>query len=163
MGPAMKKRRSHSTSRPPGPPSGLPPARPAESSARKQGFRFAPFLAVAFLVGGAAVFLVAVVGDDTTDTAGREELSRDPAQDLAPDAHSGAKSFPYHDSPEEARPFPVTLPPNTYTHEALRTTYALAKEIPEVLVQLPCLCGCHSQAEDHGSLLDCYVDNHAAT
>lgn len=108
---------------------------------------------------GAAVFFVAAFEDSTVET------ERDPApqQDLSPESRWAAKPFPYHDSPDEARPFPVTLSPSTYTNETLQTAYSLAKEIPEVLVQLPCLCGCHAQAEDHGSLLDCYVDDHAAT
>ena len=133
---------------------------PREASpSPKKGWAAAPFLALGLLVLGAAVFFVAAFEDSTVTTV------RDPApaQDLSPESRSAAKRFPYHDSAEEARPFPVTLPPNTYTNETLRDTYAIAKEIPEVLAQLPCLCGCHAQAEDHGSLLDCYVDHHAAT
>ena len=121
----------------------------------------APILAIGLLVVGAAVFFVAAF-EDTTVESGLQ-----PASDLSADAHGlgnqVAKPFPYYDSVEEARPFPVTLPPATYENETLQTTYAIAKEIPEVLVQLPCLCGCHGASEDHGSLLDCYVDNHAAT
>ena len=131
----------------------------AEPPARGKGWGAAPFLALGLLVLGAAVFFVAAFGDSTVDRGSDPA----PTRDLSPDSRSAAKPFPYHDSAEEARPFPVTLPPNTYTNETLQTTYALAKEIPEVLVQLPCLCGCHAQAEDHGSLLDCYVDDHAAT
>lgn len=104
---------------------------------------------------GAGVFLFAAVGDDTTTTAAGPEAAAAP--------HADAKPFPYYDSADEARPFPVTMPPSNYTNETLQTAYAIAKEIPEILVQLPCLCGCHGVQEDHGSLLDCYVDNHAAT
>ncbi len=127
----------------------------------QKGWGAAPILAIGLLVAGAAVFFVATFEDSTV------ESSLQPASDLSASAYNlgnqAAKPFPYYDSVEEARPFPVTLPPNTYTNETLQTTYQIAKEIPEVLVQLPCLCGCHGASEDHGSLLDCYVDNHAAT
>ncbi len=127
----------------------------------RKGWGAAPILAIGLLVLGAAVFFIAAFEDTTV------ESSLQPASDLSADAYNlggqAAKPFPYYDSVEEARPFPVTLPPNTYENDTLQTTYAIAKEIPEVLVQLPCLCGCHGASEDHGSLLDCYVDNHAAT
>lgn len=133
----------------------------APSSPTRKGWGAAPILAIGLLVVGAAVFFVAAF-EDTTVESGLQ-----PASDLSAAAYDlgnqAAKPFPYYDSVEEARPFPVTLPPNTYENETLQTTYAIAKEIPEVLVQLPCLCGCHGASEDHGSLLDCYVDNHAAT
>ena len=158
----MKKRRPHS-------PQGIsgtgkaaaaPPATGPASA--KKGWGAAPYLAIGLLAVGAAVFFIAAFEDTTVE----RELQ--PASDLAASAYNlgnqaAAKPFPYYDSVEEARPLPVTLPPSTYSNETLQTTYAIAKEIPEVLVQLPCLCGCHGASEDHGSLLDCYVDNHAAT
>ncbi len=153
----MKKRRT--------PPSraGKPavPTTSAKPAATRKGWGAAPILAIGLLVVGAAVFFIAAF-EDTTVESGPQ-----PASDLSAAAYDlgnqAAKPFPYYDSVEEARPFPVTLPPATYENETLQTTYAIAKEIPEVLVQLPCLCGCHGASEDHGSLLDCYVDNHAAT
>ena len=151
----MTKRRSRSpkgTSR-----RTAPPASPASASggpAQKKGWGAAPVLAIGLLLAGSGVFLFAALGDETTQAAVPEQVGS---------AEANAKPFPYFDSAEEARPFPVTMPPSTYTNETLRTAYAIAKEIPEVLVQLPCLCGCHGVQEDHGSLLDCYVDNHAAT
>ncbi|MCY4628454.1 MAG: hypothetical protein OXE58_12940 [Acidobacteria bacterium] len=157
----MKKRRPnrlHGTSG-----AGKAPASPkaTEPASTRKGWGAAPILAVGVLVLGAAVFFVAAF-EDTTVESGLQ-----PASDLSASAYNlgnqAAKPFPYYDSVEEARPFPVTLPPTTYENETLQTTYAIAKEIPEVLVQLPCLCGCHGASEDHGSLLDCYVDNHAAT
>ena len=133
----------------------------AEAAAGRKGWGAAPVLAIGLLVLGAAVFFVATF-EDTTVESGLQ-----PASDLSADAYglagATAKPFPYYDSVEEARPFPVTLPPTTYENETLQKTYQIAKEIPEVLVQLPCLCGCHGASEDHGSLLDCYVDSHAAT
>ena len=153
----MKKRRTPRHHR--------PAATPSEGaggpSPDRKGWGAAPILAIGVLVAGAAVFFITALGDSTVDSELRvtSDLS---AEALNLDGQV-AKPFPYYDSVEEARPFPVTLPPNTYENETLQTTYQIAKEIPEVLVQLPCLCGCHGASEDHGSLLDCYVDNHAAT
>ena len=157
----MKKRRTP-RSRGTSPTRKAPPStRASEPPPTRGKWGAAPILAIGLLVLGAAVFFVAAF-EDTTVESGLQ-----PASDLSADAYNlgnqAAKPFPYYDSVEEARPFPVTLPPNTYENETLQTTYAIAKEIPEVLVQLPCLCGCHGASEDHGSLLDCYVDNHAAT
>ena len=161
----MKKRRPHSPQGPSGTGKAAAPPLATGPATAKKGWGAAPYLAIGLLAVGAAVFFVAAFEDTTVES----ELQ--PASDLSAAAYDlahdlggqVAKPFPYYDSVEEARPFPVTLPPNTYTNETLQTTYALAKEIPEVLVQLPCLCGCHGASEDHGSLLDCYVDNHAAT
>ena len=60
------------------------------------------------------MFFVAAFEDTTV------ESSLQPASDLSAAAYNlgnqAAKPFPYYDSVEEARPFPVTLPPNTYTN-----------------------------------------------
>ena len=40
-----------------------------------------------------------------------------------------------------------------------RTAYEAAREVPEVLAQLPCYCGCMS-GFGHRSNLDCFHDNH---
>ena len=158
----MKKRRPHSPQGTSGTGKAAAPPPATGPRSAKKGWGAAPYLAIGLLAVGAAVFFIAAFGDTTVES----ELQ--PVSDLAASAYgiggqAAAKPFPYYDSVEEARPLPVTLPPNTYTNEMLQTTYAIAKEIPEVLVQLPCLCGCHGASEDHGSLLDCYVDNHAAT
>jgi len=52
---------------------------------------------------------------------------------------------------------PKTLDPNLIQGED-REGYQIAKEIPEILVQLPCFCGC--EAVGHETLLDCFVDEH---
>ncbi len=52
---------------------------------------------------------------------------------------------------------PQTLDPNTIPGED-RKGYQIAKEIPEILAQLPCFCGCG--AVGHENLLDCFVDEH---
>ncbi len=52
---------------------------------------------------------------------------------------------------------PQTLDPNLI-QGVDRKGYQVAKEIPAVLAQLPCFCGC--EAVGHESLLDCFVDGH---
>jgi hypothetical protein len=52
---------------------------------------------------------------------------------------------------------PKTLDPNLIKGED-REGYLVAKEIPEILAQLPCFCGC--EAVGHENLLDCFVDEH---
>ncbi len=53
---------------------------------------------------------------------------------------------------------PRTLDPNLVEGED-REGYQIAKQIPEILAQLPCFCGC--EAIGHTRLLDCFVDDHA--
>jgi hypothetical protein len=54
---------------------------------------------------------------------------------------------------------PKTLAPNRFKGNA-KTAYMVAKEIPEILVQMPCFCECESYG--HENLLDCFVDEHGA-
>jgi hypothetical protein len=52
----------------------------------------------------------------------------------------------------------VWLPPSNFTGTA-RLAYQAAKEIPEILNQLPCFCGC-MQNFGHKNNLYCFRDNH---
>ena len=52
---------------------------------------------------------------------------------------------------------PNTLDPNLIKGDD-RQGYQIAKEIPEILAQLPCFCGC--EAVGHENLLDCFIDEH---
>ena len=74
-----------------------------------------------------------------------------------------SRTYRYVENPDDARPLPETLPPERFSHPEVANAYAIAQQIPEVLVQQPCLCGCDNPSDDHRSLLDCYVDEHAAT
>lgn len=57
----------------------------------------------------------------------------------------------------ERRP---TLEPALYTGK-VRRAHEVAREIPDVLDQLRCYCGC--EGVGHVSLLSCYTDGHAVT
>ena len=54
-----------------------------------------------------------------------------------------------------------TLDPARFTGKAALAHQA-AREIPDVLDQLHCYCGCDRDAR-HVSLLSCYTDGHAVT
>jgi len=54
---------------------------------------------------------------------------------------------------------PKTLDPHHFKGN-VKQAYQIAKEIPEVLVQMPCFCEC--EAFGHENLLDCFIDQHAA-
>lgn len=56
------------------------------------------------------------------------------------------------------KPNVTTLDPDRFTGRT-RQAYAAAREVPEVLAQLPCFCGCMS-GFGHKSNLDCFHDEH---
>jgi hypothetical protein len=58
----------------------------------------------------------------------------------------------------ETRP---TLDPARFVGKAA-AAHRVAREIPDVLDQLYCYCGCDKH-QGHKSLLSCYTDGHAAT
>jgi hypothetical protein len=54
---------------------------------------------------------------------------------------------------------PKTLDPDLFKGKAKRA-YQVAREIPEVLAQVPCFCDC--DVVGHENLLDCFIDQHGA-
>jgi hypothetical protein len=55
----------------------------------------------------------------------------------------------------------TTLDPVKFSGKA-RDAYQVAKDIPQVLNQLPCFCGCMNDA-GHKNNLHCFTDNHGVT
>ncbi len=66
----------------------------------------------------------------------------------------------YLSETEAAKPLPPTLPPERFSRPEINRAYMVAKRIPPVIAQQPCFCWC--SRGKHRSLLDCYVDQHAA-
>lgn len=64
----------------------------------------------------------------------------------------------YYSSVEKARPMPTTLPPTAFQDPRVARGYAIAKRIPEVLVQQPSYC---IVMRHHHSLLACFVTDDA--
>ena len=56
---------------------------------------------------------------------------------------------------------PVTLSPALFTDQAAREAYQAARDVPEVLEQLPCYCGC-MQTHGHKNNLFCFMDEHGS-
>ena len=53
------------------------------------------------------------------------------------------------------------LSPTLFSDEKTRAAYQVAKEIPEVLEQLPCFCGCMTSF-GHKNNLFCFKDQHGS-
>lgn len=60
----------------------------------------------------------------------------------------------------KAETLPPALPAGMFTG-SVRQAYEVAAEIPEVLAELNCHCGC-DKSQGHANLLHCFVDSHAA-
>ena len=79
----------------------------------------------------------------------------------APATAPQAKTPPYHESEEAAKPFPKLLDPEQFaTRPLVARAYRIAAARPGVLAQQPCYC--HCDALGHGSLLDCFASDHGA-
>jgi len=121
----------------------------------------ARWIAVGLLVLGTGVFLYALNSETPPAPAASQNQGSASARSEPAAGQSG--QYRYFENPEDAHPLPVTLPPSEFQNPGISNTYAIAKEIPEVLAQQPCLCGCDNTSDDHRSLLDCYIDEHAST
>jgi hypothetical protein len=118
------------------------------------------WVAIMLLVLGSGVFLYALTTDGPPAPANDYTGETTPA--TAPRDPGQTAQWRFFENPEAAHPLPVTLPPSQFKNAAIANTYAIAKEIPEILAQQPCKCGCDRTSEDHRSLLDCYTDEHAS-
>ena len=56
---------------------------------------------------------------------------------------------------------PPTLAPEMFTNASVRAAYAVAREIPQTLAELPCYCHC-DKSIGHKSLHSCFTDDHGA-
>ena len=85
---------------------------------------------------------------------------------LPPGAASGsaqtapAGPVPAHHRAAPDGPLPATLSPALFTDPVIQNAYAIAARIKKTLYQQPCYCHC-DRSIGHGSLLDCYVSQHA--
>jgi len=69
---------------------------------------------------------------------------------------------PYHKNRKAAKPLPRLLPASNFSDRpVVARAYQIASEIPFVLAQQPCYCGC-DKVFGHSSLLDCYASSHTA-
>ncbi len=131
----------------------------------KSGGSAVRFAAIGVLVLGGAFFLYASLTEGPPTTPASSSSTSDHGHEHAasPKDPGQAEKFRYFEDPAEAHPLPETLPPSGFINKGIANSYRIAKEIPEVLAQQPCLCGCDNTSDDHRSLLDCYIDDHAST
>jgi hypothetical protein len=54
-----------------------------------------------------------------------------------------------------------TLPPEIFLDPKAREAYQVAKDIPDVLRELPCFCGC-MRTHGHKNNLFCFMDEHGS-
>jgi Protein of unknown function with PCYCGC motif len=134
-----------------------------EPSTPTNGGGAARWVAIGLLVLGTGFFVYASMHPGASSESTSTTASAGTEIPLKPQDAGQTKRFRYFENPEEAQPLPVTLPPSQFKNQGIANTYRIAKEIPEVLAQQPCLCGCDTSFEDHRSLLDCYRDQHAST
>lgn len=64
----------------------------------------------------------------------------------------------YYETVPDISSLPPTLPPEIFTGNK-KLAYQAAKEIPEVLAQLPCYCHC-DRGHGHKSLHSCFESEH---
>ena len=77
-------------------------------------------------------------------------------------AHKPAQAdVPAYHAARPHDPLPDTLDPKQFPDAETQNIYALAAKEKAVLYQQPCYCRCDKEV-GHKSLLDCYVDTHAA-
>ena len=105
-----------------------------------------------WLILGGAVVMVAIVWgtlQTTNKTAGEKDAK-------VPDTASKAEKF----TGSAPLSLIATLDPAQFTGRA-KTAYQAAKEIPAVLAQLPCFCGC-MRTHGHKNNLFCFMDEHGS-
>ncbi|MGD0303933.1 MAG: CYCXC family (seleno)protein [Candidatus Acidiferrales bacterium] len=110
------------------------------------------FSAVCLSFSAAAVFFVAA-----SPAHAQGAPSSDAAQSAAP---TKPPLPPYHDSAPKTG-LPATQDPKQFPEIETQNLYALAAKEKAVLYQEPCFCHCNREV-GHESLLDCFVDTHAA-
>jgi hypothetical protein len=85
--------------------------------------------------------------------------ARVPAVNASP--KSAQADLPAYHASRPHDPLPETLDPKQFADPETQNIYALAAKEKAVLYQQPCYCRCDKEV-GHKSLLDCYVDTHAA-
>lgn len=122
-------------------------------------------IAVVVLALVAGVLIFAKSDSNIASTSSRTNQPRpvrteSPHVESSPIVSQSVKRIPAFQSASEARHLPATLEPAKFFGKA-KEAYAVAKQIPETLAQLPCYCHC-DQGFGHKSLHTCFVDDHAA-
>lgn len=121
-----------------------------------------------FMTGRTSVFAALFVGASIL-IAGRGDWNRSAQADslvgqqaAAQEKQATQRTPPYYESLEDVREIPKTLSPEKFDDPTRKQAYQIAQDDPKLLMQLPCYCPCDDPQVGHKSLLDCFVDKHAA-
>jgi hypothetical protein len=117
-------------------------------------------IVIGMLAIGGGVILMSSSKPRRTAEESRAVSAVSPSQEMHSEATHSHASVPAYQSEAELGKLQPTLPAANFFGRA-REAYAVAKEIPETLAQLPCYCHC-DRSFGHKSLHTCFIDDHAA-
>ena len=103
-------------------------------------------------LGIVAVLIVAGIG---------WTIYRDNAPEPAAVEQTAANALPPHPQAALDSTGGETLSPELFTDAKTKDAYAAAKEIPDVLKELPCFCGCMLSHGNKNNLF-CFMDEHGS-
>jgi uncharacterized protein with PCYCGC motif len=115
---------------------------------------------IALLVLGAGGLILMRGRGNSSSQDNPASIASTPAATQSVSGHSHTARVPAYQNAAQLNELAPTLPPAQFVGKA-RTAYQVAKEIPQMLAQLPCYCEC-DQAFGHKSLQSCFVDDHAS-
>lgn len=110
-----------------------------------------------------AGLLLLMYSPSHSQRAGDNQLAKTTAASHDEALHETSRTsarVPAYQDASQIGTLPPTLPASNFFGKA-REAYAVAKEIPQTLAQLPCYCHC-DQSFGHKSLHTCFVDDHAS-
>ena len=118
------------------------------------------------MITGCAVLVAAGIGfiwiNEKRRPDGPQILSaKDSGPTPRPTSSRTPVSIPPFHIAEATSDLPPTLEPAIF-NGSMRAGYQIAKEIPEILAQLPCYCRC-DRSVGHRSLHACFVDDHGSS
>jgi Protein of unknown function with PCYCGC motif len=118
------------------------------------------FIFASAVIGAVLVLLTADSANAQNPAATQTAPTAGAPASNAPSKPAQADVPAYH-AARPHDPLPDTLDPKQFPDAETQNIYALAAKEKAVLYQQPCYCRCDKEV-GHKSLLDCYVDTHAA-
>ena len=126
--------------------------------------KYRPILAVVSVVVLLACAILMLWWVDRTFNGQRVRTALETSPQVATATPTKTKPpipVPAFQSEEAIATLPPTLNPEAFTGSA-HAAYAIAKEIPGTLAQIPCYCHC-DRSEGHRSLHSCFVTDHGSS
>lgn len=118
------------------------------------------FLILIFVLFGVALVALVLMQRNRIPSVA-ERHSSVAEKKVIPQSNTATIRVPAHyEEPPSLSTLGPTLPPEKFTGMT-RDAYRAAKEIPEILAQMPCYCHC-DRSLGHKSLHSCFEDDHSA-